>query len=333
LFAPNALYPFGFNGATQLPSSGLKAYNYLTANTTLLHVLMAGLPQQVPGGSSIVGVYFGDPIFTPSSCDFELDCYSGNYNAYPFANSGILGAPDYTGGWTAEVDFVNWYTPNTGSPAFNQQTGVNQQVDTTPNGIGPYAEYYPPVQGLLMGESYHIIPGTTATSGISFTEDAATGPLFVGHTMAPNHLGPYSQEGVWQISNAHLSGEASAIFEVDLNGLVSGNALAFTWSNEFRPVSWYSVNVVGASGASWNFYTYDGIYEAYLPPGTYKFTIGGPGVTAQTFSVVVSPGQSGVGQNVYLNQSGVPVPEFSAIGVVAFSALAASLYLLRRRRR
>ena len=65
-----------------------------------------------------------------------------------------------------------------------------------------------------------------------------------------------------------------AIFEVDLNGLVTGNALAFTWSNEFRPLSWGLVNVVGAQGgAGWNFYTYDGVYEAYLPPGTYQFTL------------------------------------------------------------
>jgi hypothetical protein len=184
-----------------------------------------------------------------------------------------------------------------------------------------------------MGESYHIIPGTTATSGISYTEDGALSSTFLGHTMAPNHLGPYSQQGVWQISNAHLSGEASAVFEVDLNGLVQGNALAFTWSNEFRPLSWGLVNVVGANGASWNFYTYDGIYEAYLPPGTYKFTISSPGYAAQTFSVVVSPGQSGTGQNLYFEQNNIPVPEFSTIGIVAFSALAASLYILRRRRR
>ena len=317
-YEPNALYPFILQGDHQFPSSGLKAYNYLPSNVTVLHVLMAGLPQQPPGGTSITGVYFGDPIFTPSSCDFELDCYPGAYGQYPFANTGILGAPDYTGGWTAEVDFVNWYGNNTHT--------------------FPASGYYPPVQGLLMGESYHIIPGTTAASGISFTEDNALGTIpgsenFVGHTMAPNHLGPYSQQGVWQISNAHLSGEASAVFEVDLNGLVSGNALAFTWSNEFRPLSWGLVNVVGANGASWNFYTYDGIYETYLPPGTYKFTISSPGYAAQTFSVVVSPGQFGIGQNMYLEQSNIPVPEFSAIGIVAFSALAASLYLLRRRRR
>ena len=36
--------------------------------------------------------------------------------------------------------------------------------------------------------------------------------------MAANHLGPYSQEGTWQITGTHKSGEASDIFVVDLNG-------------------------------------------------------------------------------------------------------------------
>jgi len=31
--------------------------------------------------------------------------------------------------------------------------------------------------------------------------------------------------------------EKRGVFEIDLNGLVSGNALAFTWSNEFRPLA------------------------------------------------------------------------------------------------
>ncbi len=322
-------FPFANQGAgAQVSVTGANPYNYLPGGTSELRVLTAGLPQQPPAAIGITGVYMGDPVFTSGACDFELDCYSGNYGAYPFANTGILGSPDYTGGWTAEVDFVNWYANNTGSRfCSNPPTGPSPPAEQCAN-------YFPPVVGLLMGESYHIIPGTTATSGISLTEDAATGSLFVGHSMAPNHLGPYSQQGVWQISNAHLSGEASAIFEVDLNGLVSGNALAFTWSNEFRPLSWGLVNVVGASGgAGWNFYTYDGYYEAYLTPGTYKFTITSPGYASQSWSVSVSAGQTGTGQNLYLQQNNIPVPEFSGIAIVAFSALAASLYLLRRRRR
>jgi hypothetical protein len=184
-----------------------------------------------------------------------------------------------------------------------------------------------------MGESYHIIPGTTATSGISLTEDMALSSTFAGHSMAANHLGPYSQEGVWQIAGTHNSGEASGIFEVDLNGFISGNVLAFTWSNEFRTLSWGAVSVTGASGATWNFYTYDGIYQAYLPTGQYKFTIAAPGYASQTWSVSISPGQTGTGQNVYLEQSNIPVPEFSTIAIAAFSALAASVYILKRKRK
>ena len=197
-----------------------------------------------------------------------------------------------------------------------------------------YAQYYPPVNGLLMGESYHIIPGTTATSDISLTEDAALSSTFLGHSMAANHLGPYSQEGVWQIAGAHNSGEASAEFEVDLNGFVSGNVLAFTWSNEFRTLSWGTISVTGASGATWSFYTYDGIYQAYLPSGQYKFSISQPGYAPQTWSVSVSAGQTGTAQNVvYLEQNNIPVSELSGVPVVAFSALAASVYLLKRRRK
>jgi hypothetical protein len=192
-----------------------------------------------------------------------------------------------------------------------------------------------------MGESYHIIPGTTALSGISLTEDTALneyvsppGSAFIGHTMAANHLGPYSQEGVWQIAGTHNSGEASAIFEVDLNGFVSGSVFAFTWANEFRTISWGAVSVTGASGASFgNMYTFDGAYEGFLPTGQYSFTIAYPGFTPQTWAVSVSPGQTGTGQNVYLEQNQIPVPEFSGVAVVAFSALAASVYLLKRRRK
>jgi len=194
-----------------------------------------------------------------------------------------------------------------------------------------------------MGESYHIIPGTTAKSGISLTEDMALQPrpAGVGESLAFNHLGPYSQEGVWQIANAHNSGEASAIQEVDMNGLVTGNALAFTWSNEFRPLSWGLITVTGAGlpSTGLNFYTYDGIYQGYLPATIgasgsviYTFSLTSPGYAPQTWKGAVSSGMSGSGQNLYLEQTNIPVPEFSTIAIAAFAALAASLYVLRRRR-
>jgi hypothetical protein len=316
------------------PTSGDPDFNFIPGGTTLLHAVIAGLPQVPAGGDQVPfyvpsGYYMGDAVFTHSAlfCNFAVYCVA--FGGYPYPNTGVLGSPDYQGGWTAEVDFVPWYANNTGT--MELASGGGQTASPT-----TFGQYYPPVTGLLMGESYHIIPGTTAKSGISLVEDTALAepPTFLGHSMALNHLGPYSQRGVWQISNAHLSGEASGIFEVDLNGLVAGNVLAFTWSSEFRTLSWGTISVTGApGGATWNFYTYDGVYQAFLPTGNYKFTISQPGYAPQTWSVSVSPGQTGTGQNVYLEQSNIPVPEFSGIGAVAFSALAASLYLLKRKRK
>ena len=192
-----------------------------------------------------------------------------------------------------------------------------------------------------MGESYHIIPGTTAKSGVSVTEDGALNPVFLGHSLAANHLGPYSQQGTWQISGAHNSGEASTIQEVDLNGLVSGNALAFTWSNEFRPLSWGLLQVTGAGlpSTGLNFYTYDGVYQAYLPrtigaSGSviYSFSLTSPGYAPQTWKGAVSSGQTGTGNNLYLEQTNIPVPEFRTIALAVFTAVAVALYVLRRRR-
>jgi hypothetical protein len=340
-----ANFPFGPLHALIAPSNEL---NYIPGGITLLHVTMAGLPQ-VPasgtdspdGNNAHTGEYFGDPIIpvTTRQCSFEIDCYKNpgpTWNAPGwFPNTGISGYPDYQGGWTAEVDFVNWYSNNSAT----QQSGGSEGGSIPPqsSSCAPagncFPQFYPPVQGLLLGESYHIIPGTTATSGISLTEDMALGPWGVGHSMAANHLGPYSQEGVWQISGTHLSGEASGIFEVDLNGFISGTALAFTWANDFRPLSWATVSVTGASGATWNYYTSDGQYGMYLTPGSYSLTIASPGIASQTLSIAVTGGEVGTAGNVYMQQSNIPVPEFTNLAIVAFAALAASLYVLQRRRR
>ena len=109
---------------------------------------------------------------------------------------------------------------------------------------------------------------------------------------------------------------------------------AFTWANEFRTLSWATVSVTGATGATFpSTYTYDGIYQTFLPTGQYKFTITSPSYTPQTWSVSITPGETGTGQNVYLEQNQIPVPEFSTATLVAFSALAASVYILKRRRK
>ena len=326
---------YGILGASDYPTCGTPGgdggnprgnpSNYLPGGVTLLHVNMAGLPmtRTWAGPVGLWPGYYSDPVFSNGgwACSWELDCVDTAY----YRNIGILGYPDYTGGWTAEVDFVNWYKNNTGSAG----------ASTSP-------QYFPPPPGLLEGESYHYIPGSTAASGFGYTEQmaldgttfSAIGAPGVGHSMAPNHLGPYAQQGVWSLQGAHLSGEASGVFEVDLRGYVAGQALGFSWANEFRTQSWAAVTIAPASGTgpSFNAYSFDGMYDFYANPGDYKLTIAMPGLTGQTLALTVSDGQSSTGYNFYLEQSQIPVPEFSGIAIVAFSALAASLYLLRRRR-
>ena len=126
-------YPFGPLRATVPQPLPLNGYNYIPGGTTLLHVTIAGLPQ-VPAATrnapSGVPVFYnqGDPVFLPYACAFLQACYSGrlglnfrtgqigiippvttipgNPVGYPFPYTGIAGAPDYQGGWTAETDFV-----------------------------------------------------------------------------------------------------------------------------------------------------------------------------------------------------------------------------------
>jgi len=90
------------------------------------------------------------------------------------------------------------------------------------------------------------------------------------------------------------------------------------------------LNVTPASPAG-IFYTYDSVCQATLPTGQYSIIMP-PYYAPQTWSISIAPGQVGTSQNVYLKQSNNPVPEFCGVAVVAFSALAASVYLLKRRR-
>jgi len=60
-------------------------------------------------------------------------------------------------------------------------------------------------------------------------------------------------------------------------------------------------------------------------------TISSPGIASQTLSISVTGGESSTAGNVYLQQSNIPVPEFSGAVIVVIAAFAASLCLLRKR--
>lgn len=222
--------------------------NYVPAGTRLLHVRTAGLPLVPPRGSSITRLYYGDPVFRATipirtrigGADFEV----GEMQYPYFRNAGILGSPYYTGGWTVEVDMVN----------LRQNAAI----------------YYPPPDGLLLGESYHGIPGTNALSGVSFTEDAAQSATFLGHSMLANHLGPYSQTTIWFMSTPPSGGSSSGAFEIYIGQ--SSNQIP-----EFQEIGLILFLAVMAS-----FYLFR--RKRVNSPGTHEFR----GIVVVTFSALAS---------------------------------------------
>jgi hypothetical protein len=218
---------------------------------------------------------------------------------------GVDAYPNYDGEWWIEVDTWTkygawWYW----LPDYSDFDG--------------WLYWYPPVEGLLMGKDYHLIGGDSG---------------YQGDACAFNHLGPYEQRAKVRVPNTHLSGEASVIFELDRRGYLSGQIYGFTWSEEMRPISWAKVIAVGESG-EFTLYSVDGFYEGFLPSGAYTLTVvayeGDIGYNSVTASVNVPDGGAASYSFEGLSLSHIPIPEFPVAAIALISALAASLYILRR---
>jgi hypothetical protein len=169
-----------------------------------------------------------------------------------------------------------------------------------------------------------------------------------------NHLGPYELRYDVAIPSTHYGGEASTVFELDRLGLVSGTVVGYTYVDDWRTTSWAQVKFLPAAGpwakTGLTYYTFDGRFNAWLPGdinppntpytyaakrtiGPYKVSVLVPGYKpVAAMSVAVSDGAFST-FNVYLERSNVPIPEFPAAATALASALAASLFILRRRRK
>ena len=109
---------------------------------------------------------------------------------------------------------------------------------------------------------------------------------------------------------------------------------------DFRSGSWLTNTMTGANN-TWKADTpVDGDYEEWVRPDTYTVTISlePPGAEAgyvsQTRTAVTTWGGETSGQDFYLEESGIPIPEFPAAGILAaISAIAAAVTLLRRQHR
>ena len=216
---------------------------------------------------------------------------------------GINGYPNYKGAWKIQVHVV----PIPTQPPWYQYSSFSN-----------YIGYYGPGQyGFLMGE-------------LTYTADMK--PVYI------NHLGPYELRYDVVVPGTHLGGESSLVFELDRRGLITGTVYGYTYCDDWRTAAWTTVLFTAADGTVFTHYTFDGWFGAWLNAGPYTASVvfwtptKGEGYKVQTMPYHVSDGAMG-SFNIYLEQSGVPIPEFPVSTIVLASALAASLFILRRRRR
>ena len=272
--------------------------NYVPASTESIIVKIAGLPDMY----GWVGGYSPDPCPNTGNMGYEDKPIDAPY--------GIDGYPNYKGGWKLQVHIV----PLPKQPPVRWNAGFSNSPSHSTDPSGGLG-------WMLTGELYYDVK--------------ADGTLVPVYT---NHLGPYELRYNVVIPGTHLGGESSLNFELDRRGYASGTVVGYTYCDDWRSTSWTTVQFVAADGTTFNHYTFDGTFGAWLPAGPYTAAVvfwtpaKQEGYKAFTMPYHVSDGSVGA-FNVYLEQSGVPIPEFPATAIVLASALAASLFILRRRKR
>lgn len=117
-------------------------------------------------------------------------------------------------------------------------------------------------------------------------------------------------------------------------GMITGTVLGFDMYDQLQPIEWATIY---ASDGQRTFVAYSGnggSYEMFVPVGTYNVTVTIPGYKPYSMSVAVSDGGTS-NINFYLEESGVPIPEFqpSEFALMVFVALASVLLAKRAAKR
>ena len=114
-------------------------------------------------------------------------------------------------------------------------------------------------------------------------------------------------------------------------GLIYGWVYGFTWDDRLVPLVWVQVT---ASNPSYPLITVstggNGVFELFVPVGTYNLTVSPPGYAAHSSMVSVSDGSSST-VSFYLEESHIPIPEFPTQMVSVIVVMALAVTLLTRR--
>ncbi len=221
---------------------------------------------------------------------------------------GTTAASTTGGGGLFYKDVTTWYT-NKFPGLYKKRFGY----------YSPFATYPGVPKDRFSGDyrSYGIPPGTYT---------------IVAEAWYPDYPGRYIQLTT-VTATPTCEGKATVVFEIDLLSRLVGTVYTRNLQGDFLAGSWQTTTVQGANTTVKAWGPVDGTYYTYVRPDTYSVTTQGAGYKTAARSVVATWGGVAGGQDFYLDESGVPVPEFPTTGLLALvSVLAASMYLLRWRR-
>jgi len=132
-----------------------------------------------------------------------------------------------------------------------------------------------------------------------------------------------------------LSGNATVILDLHRMAHVYGRypETGVRWLNvfgELYPLSWAQILAAGPTSAV--AYSLDGDFDLWLPNGTYTISVGIPRYQVyqqQSVTITVTDGsETSLGFN--LNETGIPIPEFSRTQFATIVIILASLLLSLR---
>ncbi len=118
--------------------------------------------------------------------------------------------------------------------------------------------------------------------------------------------------------------------------MIYGWVYGFTWDDQLVPLVWVQVtasnpnvpypNTLFTTSTEGN-----GVFEMYVPVGTYNLTVSPRGYVAHSSMVSVADGSSS-SVSFYLEESHIPIPEFPTQMVSAIMVMALAVTVLARRR-
>ncbi|MGQ9542549.1 MAG: carboxypeptidase regulatory-like domain-containing protein [Candidatus Bathyarchaeia archaeon] len=121
-----------------------------------------------------------------------------------------------------------------------------------------------------------------------------------------------------------------SIGRVAASGAIQGTVYTRNYLGDYRATGWANITVTGGPSIYKAQSHMDGSYQIFLPAGTYTITVELPGYKPATKTVSVSEG-SFTSLNFYLEESGIPIPEFTDYARPIFISMILLLLVAVRR--